>query len=274
MKSLKHPYEYLAAQVFFADKMSRLLRISLPSAMIKYTDLFMTLVQRNKEKEEDEGNYSRVWLDFIQQIQKIKDLKTISDILFNEFTKQARSYIEIVLPERPKHYDSEYTFGCFTINWCQENREKNQIRLHFEPLRMESFEKEEIRKVSDLATIYQAERTAEFKTIVKFIKDNLFQDKEIKYLLSSTWLQNIPNYQRLFPKKYSLTENRQRINDSYLGIWGQFERWNDTGNSNALAQFKSNLLNAKTEIEVRNAYPNPIFEIRVPLNELFDYYLV
>ena len=117
------------------------------------------------------------------------------------------------------------------------------------------------------------ERRKEFLELLSEMLNNHREIiKAVNYFVSSSWLQNFPNYQSFFPPEFSLEQNRRKLNNSFSGLWGQFTRWNYTCNYDNYNKFVENLSKAKTEEEVINAFPLSVYEIKVPINDMFRHW--
>jgi len=272
MKVIYHPIEFIKAQVMFAMYMSKFTGLSFEASIIEYTDLYIMFTGKKWDEEDDKGNYSKDWLYLMLKVKNISDVNQISKIIFEDYSKRENGQKELKPEEKYSHGEDEDKFGSFTVTYNDYCKEREQVRLHFTPMRNGLFEKEVEKQVGDLSSYYLINRKEEFKDLVKYIKDNPEKYKGAKYFVSSTWLQNIPNYQILFPRKYSQNENRELVKDSFLGLWGQFEKWNYTGNIKNLEIFENNLIKAKSKEECVDAFPYPVYKIRVPLEEMFEYY--
>ena len=265
---ISQPYEYFDAQVSFAKKVSEITGETLEESMFEYTDLYNSLTNKEYGEEEEKGIYSPLWRAYMDEIRRLSTPKEISDITYKFILEQEHSKVEI------SNEDSEETntFGCFQINYGEYNKQREQIRLHFSPRRTDLLKNENEEKYGDLSTKYLPQRREEFRSMIKYIHENMNLFEGAKYLKSSTWLQNIPNYQSFFPSKYSLGENRVKKEKNFLGLWGQFVKWDLTGNKEVFNKFKENLEKANTLEECINAFPYPVYEIQVPFGELFEMY--
>lgn len=272
MKYIKHPFEFFLAQIIFAKKMSTLLDIRFEDSLIEYTDLYVVFTGSNWTEKEDRGEYLDFWKTFIELNSQVNDMYEFAKRMYDEYIKQAYAYVEVEKEDPYLIKDNEYRFGCFTIDFSEYNRSKGQVRLHFTPLRKGLFNDSRFAGEGDLSSNYFSQRKTEFKELVTFIKDNPDKFNDAEFLVSSTWLQNLPNYQKLFPPKYSLDQNREKREDSFLGLWGQFEKWNFEGNVSNLKKFEEKLNKARTKEEAIDSFPNPVYKIRVPLREMFEYY--
>jgi hypothetical protein len=265
---ISQPYEYFDAQVSFAKKVSEITGETLEESMFEYTDLYNSLTNKEYGEEEEKGIYSPLWKAYMDEIRGVLTQKDISDITYRLFLEQEYSRVEISNEEK----EEANRFGCFEINYGDYNKQREQIRLHFSPRRTDLLKNENEEKHGDLSTKYLPQRREEFRGMIKYIHENMNLFEGAKYLKSSTWLQNIPNYQSFFPSKYSLEENRVKKEKNFLGLWGQFVKWDLTGNKEVYDRFKKNLDTANTLEECINAFPYPVYEIQVPLEELFGMY--
>jgi hypothetical protein len=265
---ISQPYEYFDAQVSFAKKVSEITGETLEESMFEYTDLYNSLTNKEYGEEEEKGIYSPLWKAYMDEIRGVSTPKEISDITYKLFLEQEYSRIEISNEEK----EETNRFGCFEINYGDYNKQREQIRLHFSPRRTDLLKNGNEEKYGDLSTKYLPQRREEFRSMIKYIHENMNLFEDAKYLKSSTWLQNIPNYQSFFPSKYALGENREKKEKNFLGLWGQFVKWDLIGNREVYDVFKKNLDTANTLEECINAFPYPVYEIQVPLEELFEMY--
>ncbi len=265
---ISQPFEYFDAQIIFAKKISDITEDSLEECMLNYTDLYNSITNKEYGNEEVKGNFSPLWIEYTEKIKISSDLEEISNITYNLFLKQKHSKIKISEgKEKEKN-----SFGCFSMNYGDYNKERKQIKLHFTPSRKDLLKNDYETKYGDLSSFYLPQRKQEFREMVKYIHDNPKLFEGAKHLKSSTWLQNRPNYQALFPRKYSSDGNRIRKKNNFLGLWGQFVKWDLNGNTEVFKKFKNNLEKAQTLENAINSFPYPVYEIKVPLEELFEMY--
>lgn len=267
---ISQPYEYFDAQVSFAKKISEITGENLEKCMFEYTDLYNSLTNKSHGEEEEKANYLPLWKTYMERIQDLSETEIISDITYRLFLEQ--DYSKIMISGNQNQETN--TFGCFKIDFSDYNKQREQIRLHFSPKRLDLLKSDSEEKHGDLSTKYITNRKQEFKSMIQYIHKNINLFEGAKYLKSSTWLQNIPNYQSFFPSKYSLKENRIKKDKNFLGLWGQFVKWDLTGNKDVYKIFRENLEKANTLEDAINAFPYPVYEIQVPLKELFKMYEV
>jgi hypothetical protein len=265
---ISQPYEYFDAQVSFAKKISEITGETLEESMLEYTDLYNSLTNKPYGEEEEKGKYLPIWREYIEKIQNLSNSNDISKVTYNLFLQQECSKILI----ENDNNDGSNAFGCFKIDYGDYNKQREQIKLHFSPSRKDLLKSEYEEKHGDLSSKYLLQRTEEFRAMIRYIHDNQRLFEGAKYLKSSTWLQNIPNYQRLFPNKYSSNENRLKKEKNFLGLWGQFVKWDLTANTEIYNKFKEHLDKADTLQDAINAFPYPVYELLVPLEELFEMY--
>lgn len=265
---ISQPYEYFDAQVSFAKKISEITGETLEESMLEYTDLYNSLTNKEYGKDEEEGKYTPLWTTYMEKIKDVDTAEGISKITYGLFLEQ--EYSKVVVSNEEK--EEANRFGCFKIDYGDYNREREQIRLHFTPERRDLLKGKFEEKHGDLSTKYLPERREEFKSMVRYIHDHMDLFEGAKYLKSSTWLQNIPNYQSFFPSKYVLEENRVKKGKNFLGLWGQFVKWDLTGNVEVLNKFEENLEKSTMLDDAIETFPYPVYEIQVPLEELFEMY--
>jgi hypothetical protein len=107
------------------------------------------------------------------------------------------------------------------------------------------------------------------KRLLEFVKAN---HPAIQYFTSYTWLQNLPVYRALFPPPFLARLAVMR--DKFLGLWGQFVRWDGTANQANVAAFTHRLQSAATLDEAIDAFPHQVLGAVGPIQEFYDHYAI
>jgi hypothetical protein len=151
-------------------------------------------------------------------------------------------------------------FGALGVDTSRYNLERNQVKLHFLPTRNAG---------SDLASSKLPERRKDMKRLLEFVKAN---HPEIENFTSYTWLQNLPSYQALFPQPF--LARLTLMTDKFLGLWGQFVRWDGTANQANFETFTHRLQTATTLDEAVDAFPLKVLGAVGPIQEFYDLYAI
>ena len=92
----------------------------------------------------------------------------------------------------------------------------------------------------------------------------------IENITSSSWLQNIPTYQALFPPAFTRRLAGRR--DAFLGLWGQFVRWDGAANRQRYDAFIEKLQRAETIDAAIDTFPLQVLGAVGPLEDFYDAY--
>lgn len=264
VKFIKYPYEYFAAQIEFGLAVARVLRKRKLTEVFKtYTDIYGALT--NHSFADFPGNewVGEILNKFEILLKTEKDSKLLSEKTYELFLSTPHKYDVF-----PSPYKNEpLRFGCFKLNYSDFYKKQKTVRLHFSPLRDGLASKNPSLRTSDLSPVYAAERKKDFSKMIQYIFDNPEQFKGATHFYSSTWLQNLDTYKNFFPR------TKRYLNTSaFYWLWGQFIKWDYTGNSYRLNKFVTQLSQAKTMEQVINAIPYKIYDVKVPLKKMFSYY--
>ena len=105
------------------------------------------------------------------------------------------------------------------------------------------------------------------KRLLRFVKATY---PGIECFTSYTWLQNIPNYRALFPP--SFLERLVVMRDKFLGLWGQFVKWDGSANQTNYNLFIRRLQQATTLDETIDSIPLKVLGATRPIQEFYDFY--
>jgi hypothetical protein len=265
---IKYPYEYIAAQMEFGARIVEITGKNPYRIYQQYTDIYGTLTNHKFA-----GDKKHPWVKYVlQELERILRSKRSTDW---KTGKVYQLYMNIPLDEPAskrvsrKVVPDEINFGCFKLNNSKFYRSKKEVRLHFVPLRKGLTAESEELRTSDLAPVYLDERQNEFSEMINYIYENPGTFKGVTHFVSSSWLQNLPVYRSFFPEN----AERTRVEWGYLWLWGQFLKWDMTGNEKRLQVFKENLSKAESTEEIINAIPMQVYEVRIPLEDMFWKYV-
>lgn len=261
---IKYPYEYFAAQIEFGLAVARVQKKkNLPDIFKKYTDIYGAL--SNHLFADYPGNewVAKILQDFEHLLLTEKNSVALSKKTYDLFLNT---------PHRSEVFPSPYVneplrFGCFKLNYSEYYQKLKVIRLHFSPLREGLASRNPLLRTSDLSPVYLPERKKDFSNMIGYIFDNPEKFKDATHFYSSTWLQNLDVYKGFFPRT-----KRYLNTNVFYWLWGQFIKWDYSGNAHRLAKFKEALDSAKNMEQVINAIPYKIYEIKVPLKKMFEFY--
>jgi hypothetical protein len=105
------------------------------------------------------------------------------------------------------------------------------------------------------------------KRLLSFVKT---AHPGIAYFTSSTWLQNLPNYRALFPPAF--LDQLEVRRDQFLGLWGQFVKWDGSANTTTYDRLLSNLQLAQTLDAIIDSIPLKVFGARARIESFYGFY--
>jgi hypothetical protein len=256
ISNIVYPWEYFAAMVFWALKISKLKKVTLTDAMLEYTDLYGSLTEESWDKRLN----SDLWNQFLDSIKNIQDPTAISDIAYNLYLKQDHSIYanKLQISSEMKISSDKVSCGPLELSFDEYNRERESVRIHYNPTRQEK-------------SWLSSERFSELQEAFKKLLEYSYKNYDAKYFTSSTWLNNIPNFIKLFPQSFN--KNMKDIGGgSYFGLWGQFVRSTGQGNKERFEEFIKNLSDAKSFEQAQKSIPMKVFECIGPISDFYNMY--
>jgi hypothetical protein len=253
---ITYPKEYFAAMVIWSLKISNIKSISLEEAMLEYSDIYGSLT----EEPWDHRFSSELWQVFLTAIKDISDQTIILEKLYALYLEQDHSVyaVKLQISSELKVLDDQVTCGPLALAYDEYNKQRNSVRIHYNPTRGEK---------SWLASDRFSELHEAFRKLLEYSSKHY----DAAYFTSSTWLNNVPNFQRLFPA--SFVEQMKDIGgSSYLGVWGQFVQSDGTGNTARLEEFTTKLKEANTMEECINAIPFKVLEGVGSIQDFYNMY--
>ncbi|CAB3794388.1 hypothetical protein LMG28688_03926 [Paraburkholderia caffeinitolerans] len=185
-------------QVRFAEGAARIAGMPLEAALIDYTNLY---VRFGAGRAFDAAH--PLWAAYVQGVRACADLRGLSDWTWAFYA------------DCPAHLAAPplvATFGCF--GWARDPH--GGVRLHFDP---RGAGEGANAAVSPLDTREAPRRRAELRRLVEHVRAHAGGGDPLVH--GTSWLYNLPAYQRLFPPAYLATSqavDRPRA----LSLWGQF----------------------------------------------------
>lgn len=268
---IKYPYEYFAAQIYFARKISGITGENICAVAKEYTNLYGALTSDTYANDTDRNWVNIILSKFEYILLYISDNEEASQKIYKLFLNQENVSKTIVTYPKPT---KKGVFGCFRYNYKDWYKDQNLIRLHFLPTRRGLFENDPKLQVGDLSRVFIEDRKKEFSDLINFIYNNQSEFSDAKYFMSSTWLQEVPAYQSFFPEKYSTDPYyRTQIVYSFHWIWSQFIKWDLSGNVSKFEEFRQKLSEANTLQQTIDSIPSKVYEVKVPLEEMFEMYV-
>lgn len=248
----KYPYEYFAAAIHFACKIASIQKISIFEALTHYTGLYREYTDNRWDDDQSDSN----WRLFLNRIENI----TTPHKIALEYYKLYKTlpHAKFNAHESP---EGVIRFGPLGLDCSLYNRNRNTIRIHYMPQR---------NLVSELSSSRFLELQQYFYDFLVYAKRNY---PEIENFTSSTWVNSVPNFQKLFPESF-LNLMVDKGAGSYLGIWGQFVRADGSGNRERFDQFIVALKQAHSFEEIIQALPYKVWEATGPLNDFYTMYTI
>jgi len=247
-QSVRYPFEYFSAPLAFASRISDVTGTPLWDSVSKYTALHEVVTGASFQEQPNEA----VWNKLLHSTAG-KSWHEIAQFAYPFYLEQPYATFDATWV--PK---GSTRFGALGVDTGPYNLSRNQAKLHFLPTRSAG---------SDLASSQLGERREDMKRLLSFVKN---KQPDIEYFTSYTWLQNIPNYQTLFPRAF--LDRLVVMRDKFLGLWGQFVRWDGTANQTNYDIFISRLEQTYTFDEIIDSIPLKVLGARGPIQEFYDHY--
>lgn len=247
---LRYPFEYFAAPLAFASTIAEVTGMPLWEAVSRYTPLREEISGALFLDRPDEDAWGT-----ILQGSAGKSPQQIAGDIYALYLRQPHARFQAEWVPR-----GSTRFGSLGVDTSDYNLSRDQVKLHFLPTRKGG---------SDLASSRIAERRADMQRLLLFVKDT---HPDIRYFTSYTWLQNLPNYRALFPP--SFLDRLVVMRDRFLGLWGQFVKWDGTANHTNYTRFLQALQRATTLDEVIDAIPLKVLGAVGPIDEFYAWYAI
>jgi len=266
-KYIKYPFEYFAAQVEFGVRIAQIKKISRKKAFLKYTDIYGALTNHTFADNKKNKWVKGVLADFEKLVETTRNIDSLSFKTYKLFltTPFAKTGLDL-----PKSRDT-LRFGCFRLNNSSYYKKRGLVRLHFSPTRQGMLSTDLQLRASDLSSVYLDSRNGEFSQMINYIYENPQKFGNVTHFMSSTWMQGLPVYQSFFPESSVLY--RKPLDDVFMWLWGQFMKWDFTGNERRFQEFKKNVRAARNMSEVAGAVPFKVYEVLIPIEEMFAKYV-
>jgi hypothetical protein len=256
--NIKYPYEYIAAQVEYGVKVVAITKLDPVHVFNRYTNLYGTLSNHHFATER-----GYAW---VKKVLAKLNTYLSQDLSTEELSKKIYDlYLTVPLEKHAPNANKELHFGCFRLNNSKYYKSRKEVRLHFCPTRAGLRSRDPKLRASDLAPVYMDKRKAEFKRMIQYIHENPEEFGGATHFVSSSWLQNLSVYKSFFPANI----RKKKVVHGHWWFWGQFLKWDLTGNEKRLNEFRKNLKKVRSLKSATNAIPLQIYEVRVPLKKMF-----
>jgi hypothetical protein len=247
-QSVRYPFEYFSAPFAFASRISDVTGASLWDSVSRYTPLHEEITGASFQEQPNEA----IWNTLLDSTTGTA-WQEVAQVAYSLYMKQPYAAFDATWV--PK---GSTRFGALGVDTSPYNLSRNQVKLHFLPTRSGG---------SDLASSRLGERRSDMRRLLSFVKD---KHPGVGHFTSYTWLQNIPNYRALFPLVF--LDRLVVIRDQFLGLWGQFVKWDGTANQTNYDTFISGLHQALTLDEIIDSIPLKVLGARGLIQEFYDYY--
>jgi hypothetical protein len=247
-RGVRYPFEYFAAPLTFANRISGVTGARFWDCVSKYTPVHEEVTGTLFQEKPNEV----VWNTIIHSTAG-KSYQEIAQFVYALYLEQPHAAFDANwVPQ------GSTRFGALGVDTGPYNLSRNQVKLHFLPTRA---------RASDLASSRLQERREDIKKLLIFVKAT---HPGVHYFTSYTWLQNIPTYRALFPP--SFLERLVVMRDKFLGVWGQFVKWDGTPNQTNYNEFMGRLQQATTLDDIIDSIPLKVLGATRPIREFYDFY--
>ena len=247
-QGVRYPFEYFSAPLAFANRISDVTGALFWDCVSKYTPLHEEVTGALFQEKPNEA----VWNKIIHSTAG-KSYQEIAHFVYTLYLEQPYATFDANwVPQ------GSTRFGALGVDTSPYNLSRNQVKLHFLPTRKGG---------SDLASSRLEERREDMKRLLRFVKATHLR---IEYFTSYTWLQNISNYRALFPP--SFLDRLVVMRDKFLGLWGQFVKWDGSANQANYNVFIRRLQQATTLDETIDSIPLKVLGATRPIQEFYVFY--
>ena len=247
-QSVRYPFEYFSAPFAFASRISDITGAPLWDSVSRYTPLLEEITGASFQEQPNEA----IWNTLLHSTTG-KSWQEVAQVAYSFYLEQPYAAFDGTWV--PK---GSTRFGALGVDTGPYNLSRNQVKLHFLPTRSGG---------SDLASSRLGERKEDMKRLLSFVND---KHPGINHFTSYTCLQNIPNYRALFPPTF--LDRLVVMRDKFLGLWGQFVKWDGTANQTNYEVFISRLHQALTLDEIIDSIPLKVLGASGPIQEFYDFY--
>ncbi|MEI6462525.1 MAG: hypothetical protein WCO33_02545 [bacterium] len=215
------PKEYIELQFIFANKVVEILGISFLSALFEYTSMPVRVGVPFSDMKTSNNN----WIQFTNNIFTNKDI----DIAYEYYVLVEKDNQEI----REQH------------GFCSYDYLKSEylVNLHFK-----NNENPEPGLLSDERMPARLKELKEMFSILKV------EHPDAKEVMSSSWLFNIPKFNKLFPSEF-FDNTFIKWDFHSLGIWGQFIDKYGNIKTKMYEEFIEMIMNSNSIEELKEAFP-------------------
>ncbi|MFW5720006.1 MAG: hypothetical protein ACOCXT_03210 [Candidatus Dojkabacteria bacterium] len=167
---------------------------------------------------------------------------------------------KIKITEELENMGDKVSCGPLVLAYDEYNQERDSVRIHYNPTREEH---------SWLSTDRFPSLQHAFKKSLEYASESY----PATYFTSSTWLNNVPDFIKLFPDSFN-KQMENRGEGSFLGMWGQFIKSNGYGNEERLKDFIAELETVNTFEKAIEAIPLKVLEGVGLLDEFYSMYAI
>lgn len=229
--------EFFALQIEFARAVSARVGLPIDRALLDYTNLY---IRFGLGRDFDHSN--PIWRRYVDGLTRTSDV----------FDWTYRFYLAQGEDLRPPA-----TSACFS--YAMQGAEC--VRIHFRNT--------ESTTTSPLSSDRLPALLGELRSMFGEVKRN---EKNVTSVVGTSWLYNLPAYQRCFPRLYvagaKVAEPRYR----HLSLWGQFLDRTGSLRHDVVQDFKSRLARLTDLGDLALAFPLQALAVEAPIAEFYRFY--
>jgi hypothetical protein len=216
------PKEFTTLQYNFAKRANEITSTPIYDCLFNYTSLPIRFGIQFSELNTN----NPIWQEFLKKAEN----NNVENIIYEYHIQQQKD----APPMRTQ-------FGCFSYDVLVEER---GVKIHFA--------NNDSPEPGVLSTERIPARKEELKEMFSEIKSKY---PDFTFVISSSWLYNIPAFNRLFPSEFTRNLTPKKNDYRSLGIWGQFIDKYGNIKEDLKNQFNQNIQKAQTMEELDNAFP-------------------
>ncbi|MGO4326256.1 hypothetical protein AB4Z48_11750 [Cupriavidus sp. 2TAF22] len=147
--------------------------------------------------------------------------------------------------------------GCFS--YAMQDAEC--VRIHFQNA--------ESTTASPLSMERMPARLAELRSLFGDVKRNR---QQVTRVVGTSWLYNLPAYQRCFPAAYVASARVAEPRYRHVSLWGQFLHRDGSLRLGVVQDFKRRLLNLTNVRDLALTFPLQALAVEAPIAEFYTFY--
>lgn len=234
------PLDYFKIQAVFASKLSRVGDIPLAEALLNYTTFYRRIGIENWGWNHNPSEPK--WQRFEEIVEAGSDPAELAYSLYvMDFYKK-------------EHVPTD---SCFTYEYDEK---ENEVYIHFR------------NNFSGQSPLSKTNLPLRRDELEKIFKEVSVKHPDAKKVSGGSWIYSLETYRSLFPPEY--IKNLEQVDRGFkgVGLWGQFLTSSGALNQRRAQTFLDAVESAKTEGELKAAFPMKFYETEAPIEAFYKHF--